>query len=290
MSGFQNLFPVRSVGRLPLLLAATARKHHHILDSIILPEIARRRAAAEKDPKFIPPKDLLQLFCDSSTPEGIKEAPRDVISYIMFVTTVSTFDVALPATNFLYDIASHPKVREKIYQEQQQIIARHGTAFSKEALRDMTYLDACLRETLRLHADAVIVARTAMRDVTLSNGTCIPKGRFCFMHVRAFNRAPKFHKNADEYLPDRTADLPSQRAVTRSPGYVTFGLGRRACPGRFLAVDMLKSLAAWLLRNYDFTIEPGQHTADGTYGSSDHLSAPRPILFTPRDPKSVSST
>ncbi|RKP09096.1 cytochrome P450, partial [Thamnocephalis sphaerospora] len=154
----------------------------------------------------------------------------------------------LPAIHFIYDVASNPEMREKMHKEQQKVLAQHGTAFIKEALQDMTYLDACLRETLRLNTNAVTIYRKTARDMTFSNGVCIPAGRLCFLNMRAVNRSSGAYNSASGHTPDSKV----KKAVEPDFGYVTFGAGRKACPGRFFAVGMLKSLIAWLLRSYDF--------------------------------------
>lgn len=39
--------------------------------------------------------------------------------------------------------------------------------------------------------------------------------------------------------------------ITASPEFLHFGLGRHACPGRFIAMQLLKMDIAYILMNYD---------------------------------------
>ncbi|RKP04569.1 cytochrome P450, partial [Thamnocephalis sphaerospora] len=180
----------------------------------------------------------------------------------------------------LYDIAGNAEMRANLYQEQQDIIAQHGTDFTKEALQDMTFLEACLRETLRVHTNFTFSFRVAMRDVTFSNGKHIPAGRNCIVHTRSENRQPDVHTDAEVYMPERAIGPTGQHlATTPGPGYITFGMGRKICPGRFFAVGMLKVLASMLVRDYDFSTESGTRPANKTHDDGNYLPQPEPILF-----------
>ncbi|RKP09838.1 cytochrome P450, partial [Thamnocephalis sphaerospora] len=115
------------------------------------------------------------------------------------------------------------------------------------------YLEACLRESLRLNTIPLALFRQAVQNVTFANGITIPAGRVCLFNMHAMNHNASVYKDAQAYLPDRSMDQPNLRATTTSPSYVTFGLGRSSCPGRFLAVAEMMAFAAWLLRRYDFS-------------------------------------
>ncbi|RKP07147.1 cytochrome P450 [Thamnocephalis sphaerospora] len=250
---------------------------------MLLPEIARRFAAAADDPKFVAPVDLLQFICDSCSRSSGTNAPKDVINLVMFTIFISLSDITFHGTHFLYDIAGRPEMRAKLYEEQQQIVAKHGTAFTKEALQDMTYMDACLRETLRLHTGATNAARMSLREVTFANGMSIPAGRLCLVHTWAANRRSDYHGAADDYMPERTAGQPGVCASTTGPSYTTFGMGRTPCPGRFFAISEIKSLAAWLLRRYEFATESGRRPGNKTQKFGEYLPVPEPVVFAPRN-------
>ncbi|RKP07871.1 cytochrome P450 [Thamnocephalis sphaerospora] len=197
----------------------------------------------------------------------------------MFIT-LFVVEVTEGATHFLYDIAGYAETRTRLYEEQQQVIAKHGDKITVEALKDMAYLEACLRESLRLNSITQAVYRLAMQDVEFSNGMRIPAGRVCFFNMHAMNRNPEFHQDANEYRPDRIADQPNVRASTITPGFVTFGLGRNACPGRFIAVAEIMTLAAWLLRRYDFTTKSGRRP-ENQMGAT-YRAIEDPVIFTKR--------
>ncbi|RKP07144.1 cytochrome P450 [Thamnocephalis sphaerospora] len=277
-SEFISLFPIKSLGYLLAPLVVDLKRHHRTLDSILIPEIQRRQKAA-KVPGFVPPMDLLQFICELRKDNDELGKPEELVKSVNFMIFASIFDTLFHTTHFFYDIAGLPGMRARMYEEQQQIIAKHGTDFTKEALQDMTYMDACLRETLRLHTNATSTVRMAMREVTFANGLSIPARRLCFVHSRAANRCANTYEAADDYLPERISATPGMRASTTGPGYVTFGMGRTACPGRVFIVSVIKSLAAWTLRHYDFATKSGTRPKSSVQQFGDYLPTPEPILF-----------
>ena len=45
-----------------------------------------------------------------------------------------------------------------------QVIAQHGEEMTEEAVQDMPYARACVKEVLRLHPSVAFVFRRALRD------------------------------------------------------------------------------------------------------------------------------
>lgn len=53
-------------------------------------------------------------------------------------------------TNILANLHNHPAAMQQLRQEQQALLARHGSQLSTGVLREMPYAEAVIRETLRL--------------------------------------------------------------------------------------------------------------------------------------------
>ncbi|RKP09820.1 cytochrome P450 [Thamnocephalis sphaerospora] len=227
------------------------------VETLITPEIIRRHTRSKEDPSYTPPMDVLQLVTNILSKDGELPNIKALGQYAMFCM-IFYGEVIDSILHLVYDIAGHEHIRARLHQEQQQAVAKHGDKITREALSDMTYLDACLRESLRLNSAPIAMFRIAMQDVTFSNGISIPAGRTCFSYTRAANRNPGVYQSADEYLPERAADRPNLRATTTGPSYLALGLGRKSCPGRFIVAAKAMSIAAWLLRRYDFSTVSGR--------------------------------
>jgi len=141
---------------------------------------------------------------------------------------------------------------------------------SMDELVALPYLEAVVRETLRLHAPVPSTIRIAMKDDILPvdtpftdkygvvhNGIKISKGDPIFIPILAINRSEAiWGTDAKEFNPDRWASLPE--ATSQVPGVwghlMTFLGGPRACIGyRFSLVEM-KALLFTLVRAFEFKL------------------------------------
>jgi len=71
----------------------------------------------------------------------------------------------------------------------------------------------------------------------------IPKGTICFQNMRVLNfNTEVFGSNAAEFDPSRYLDKEGRvkgQVGGKEEGHVSFGYGRRMCPGRFVAQGTL---------------------------------------------------
>jgi cytochrome P450 len=99
------------------------------------------------------------------------------------------------------------------------------------------------------------MARKALTNVTLSDGTIIPKGYKVNVESRLHD--PTLYPNPEKFEPDRFLKLRDTGSskwqyITTSPEHMGFGYGRHACPGRFFATNEMKIILAHLLTKYDW--------------------------------------
>ncbi|KIK36433.1 hypothetical protein CY34DRAFT_16395 [Suillus luteus UH-Slu-Lm8-n1] len=139
-----------------------------------------------------------------------------------------------------------------------------------DELVELSYLDAVVRETLRLHAPVPSTVRVAMKDDILPvdtpftdkygvvhDGINVRKGDSIFIPILAINRSEAiWGTDAKEFNPDRWASLPE--VASQVPGVwghlMTFLGGPRACIGyRFSLVEM-KALLFTLVRAFEFEL------------------------------------
>jgi cytochrome P450 len=103
-----------------------------------------------------------------------------------------------------------------------------------------------------------LMNRLALKDVTLSDGTYIPKGAEIIVSARTF-RDDSVYPNADTFDGYRFYNkrkVPGNehryQFVTTSTEHFGFGHGVHACPGRFFAANEVKILLIHLLMKYDW--------------------------------------
>lgn len=95
---------------------------------------------------------------------------------------------------------------------------------------DGDFLNACLRESIRLHAGPILF-RVAMSDQTLRSGVTIRAGGVVWLNIRAGSSDPSiFGADAREFRPFRER---TQGALDHG---LMFGVGRHTCIGKRMAL------------------------------------------------------
>jgi len=113
-----------------------------------------------------------------------------------------------------------------------------------------------------------------MEDMTLSDGTFLPKGTLTVVASSQL-RDPKLYPNPDRFDIYRFYNMRkipgmenTGQFVTTSQDYSAWGHGKHACPGRFLASNTIKIALCHLLIKYDFRLSEGSPTDLVPFGFS----------------------
>ncbi|KAL1847702.1 hypothetical protein Daus18300_013869 [Diaporthe australafricana] len=174
--------------------------------------------------------------------------------------------MAATVTQCLMDLATHPEYAPELLEEIHAVIGRNGGIVDKRALTDMWKLDSFIKETQRLNPpDLTSFQRKALADTTLSNGLRIPKGARIVLPTAAINMDPKFFQDPEtfdgfRYYRLRTATEQARNTnqmVTVGMKDLTWGYGRHACPGRYIAEVALKLLVIEFLLRYEIRLPEG---------------------------------
>lgn len=100
-------------------------------------------------------------------------------------------------------IGNHPDVQEKIMSEQREIYGDSAASdVTKEDLTKMRYLEACLKEGLRLYPSVPIMGRELEEDMTV-DGETVPKGTTAIVATYLMHRNPTVWDEPDAFRPER---------------------------------------------------------------------------------------
>ncbi|KAL2882731.1 hypothetical protein SGCOL_001942 [Colletotrichum sp. CLE4] len=170
-------------------------------------------------------------------------------------------------TQALFELSAHPNYVPELRKEIIDTLVKFDGEFSKAALWDMHKLDSFIRETHRLSSpNLTTLQRRATEDVTLSDGTFIPSGTKLEFPTFAIHRDSEFFDNAAEFdgfrflklRQEHDKDGGKHHYVSARKDMLGWGLGKTACPGRFLADIEIKLIVAFILMNYDIKNPDGQ--------------------------------
>ncbi|CAK1577858.1 unnamed protein product [Parnassius mnemosyne] len=151
-------------------------------------------------------------------------------------------------------IGSYPKVQERIFEELHNVFGEDDRDVTKQDLSRLVYLEAVLKESMRLYSIVPVTARRLDKNVKLKNYT-LTAGRTCLFLIYGIHRHPMWGDDAVEFKPERwldTATLPSCPTV-----FAAFSMGKRVCIGKQFALMSMKTTLSHVLRHYRVK---GDHT------------------------------
>ena len=155
------------------------------------------------------------------------------------------------------ELLQHPETMEKACKELEEVVGKDNIV-EEFHISKLHYLDAILKETLRLHpALPLLVPRSPCTTQTISEYT-IPKGSRVLFNVWAMQRDPEAWENPLEFQPERFL-LDAGRGDFKGNNYsfLPFGSGRRVCPGIPLAEKMVLYVVSTLLHSFEWNIPHG---------------------------------
>ncbi|KAH8651049.1 cytochrome P450 [Xylariales sp. PMI_506] len=235
------------------------RKAHQIMEQAVRErrqQKAELREKGEDDDIF---DDSIEWF--EREAQGNPYEPEIPQIMLSMASTHTSTDLL---SQVITDIAQHPDIIEPLREE--ITMALINGKIEKESLSQMNLLDSVIKESQRMKPLGIIsMLRLALEDVTLSDGTVIPKGEGVAVSMHRM-WDPALHASPhqwDGYRFLRMREASKQAAswaqlVSTSPDHMGFGYGTHACPGRFFAAHAVKSMMAQMLIQYDWRLLPKQ--------------------------------
>ncbi|KAG6465168.1 hypothetical protein O3G_MSEX014974 [Manduca sexta] len=145
-------------------------------------------------------------------------------------------------------LSRYPDVQDKVYNELQKVFNDSDRPVTAKDLTQLHYLEAVIKETLRLYPPGPVTIRKVDKDVTIPSGLTLVKGSSFLFHMWAINRNPQYWgQDADEFKPERFID----GAPVHPAAFSTFSFGPRNCIGYKYAFLSMKTVIANLLRNFE---------------------------------------
>ncbi|CAG2175069.1 unnamed protein product, partial [Oppiella nova] len=178
--------------------------------------------------------------------EFTEEDIREEVDTFMFEGHDTT-SMAISWT--LHLIGLSPHIQRKCHEELDAIFGGTGSdgVINMNDLREMKYLEACIKEALRLFPSVPFVGRHLNED-NIINGYTVPKGVTCLIFLYQVHRDPQCFPQPEVYRPERFLD---NSHMTRHPfAFVPFSAGPRNCIGQKFALLEEKTILATILRHY----------------------------------------
>ncbi|KZO94422.1 cytochrome P450 [Calocera viscosa TUFC12733] len=218
------------------------------------------------------PNDLLQWFLDA--PGGPGPDPNALNITLLGMNFAAIHSSSMTMTHTFYYLAAHPEYATELREEVDERTKEHG--WTRESLDQMHKIDSFVKESMRLTPILVSsVGRRAMKSITLSDGTSLPKGAHIYANLWGTQHDPALWSDPETFDPWRFSRASAAGEggaknlfTTPTPEFLFWGYGEHICPGRFFAAQSIKLMLAHIVTSYDVKLRDGEGRPANTFFSN----------------------
>ncbi|KAH9917067.1 cytochrome P450 monooxygenase [Fomitopsis serialis] len=160
---------------------------------------------------------------------------------------------------FILVAVQHPDVFRKAREEVDRVVGDARLPdFGDRA--SLPYLECIIREVYRWCPAVTTSAPHQVAEDDVYRGYYIPKGSTVITNLWAIFRDPEVYPEPDVFRPERFLEIDADAdADLKDPKKLVFGFGRRICPGRYFADDMVWLAAACIVATLDVDKTRDEH-------------------------------
>lgn len=214
--------------------------------------------------------DMLLYMSDNLTKLTIENIQEEVDTFMF-----EGHDTTAAATNWaIHLIGANPQVQAKVHDEMDRVFGNDRQRdITSEDLKELKYLENCVKEALRLFPSVPAFTRGIKEDMKIGDYT-IPAGTTIVIVTTMLHRDPEVFPNPEEFDPDR---FSLENAKGRHPySYVPFSAGPRNCIGQKFAMMEEKVILAHVFRNFEVK---STQTRDGLRPYGDIILRPENGIY-----------
>ncbi|WKY11914.1 hypothetical protein Q1695_003468 [Nippostrongylus brasiliensis] len=173
------------------------------------------------------------------------ELPMDGVQEEVDTFTFEGHDTTSASINwFLHLMGANPHIQEKVHREIDEVLGEADRCVTYEDLGSFKYLEACIKETLRLYPSVPLIARQVVEDVKLKDHI-LPAGTGVVVVPSMVHRDPNYWDDPEVFRPERFIDGELKHPYA----YIPFSAGSRNCIGQRFAIMEEKCILALLMRH-----------------------------------------
>ncbi|XP_010502915.2 PREDICTED: cytochrome P450 705A5-like [Camelina sativa] len=228
-------------------------------------------------------KDMMDLLLEAFRDEHAeyKISRKQIKSLFVEIFLGGTDTSAQTVQWIMAELINKPSIIEKIREEIDSVVGK--TRLIKETdLPKLAYLQVVVKEGLRMHPPSPLVVRTFQESCEVK-GFYMPEKTMLVINVYALMRDPESWDDPNEFKPERF--LPSSKSKQdeeKEQGlkYLSFGAGRRGCPGSNLAYLFVGLPVGVMVQCFDWKIKEDKVNMEETTAGM-NLAMAHPFKCTP---------
>ncbi|XP_051137843.1 (S)-N-methylcoclaurine 3'-hydroxylase isozyme 1-like [Andrographis paniculata] len=177
----------------------------------------------------------------------------------------STDSVTTITIWLLVEMIKNEEILQKVRKEITDQAVEAGNTISEPGLAQCEYLQACIKEALRLHTPSPVVVPRLASKASIINGYTIPKNTIVLINLWAIHTDPGMWEDPLMFKPDRFLNSPIAFKGGAIDGahfeYMPFGGGSRTCPGSEICRKGVQLMTACLVHYFDWRVPDGNDRA-----------------------------
>ncbi|XP_060211636.1 probable (S)-N-methylcoclaurine 3'-hydroxylase isozyme 2 [Lycium barbarum] len=187
-------------------------------------------------------------FADALVKNGYTDTQIDAL-------LVETFGAGTESTTatsewMLVELLRNRQALQKLKDELEEVVGGKNVIRESD-LPNLPYLEACFKETLRLHPPGPLLLPHRAVQTCEVMGYRIPKDTQVMVNMWAIARDPKNWDYPSSFKPERFLNSKMDY-IGRYFEYIPFGSGRRMCAGQPLASRFVPLVVASLIHEFDW--------------------------------------
>ncbi|KAK9099682.1 hypothetical protein Scep_023112 [Stephania cephalantha] len=193
------------------------------------------------------------------------EISEENVLYIVENINVAAIETTLWSMEWaIAELVNHPHVQHKIRDEISTVL--QADSLTESNLYKLPYLQATIKETLRLHSPIPLLVPHMNLEEAKLGGYTIPKGSKVVVNAWWLSNNPEWWENPTEFRPERFLEEEGgTKAVAGGKvdfRFLPFGVGRRSCPGIILALPILGLVVGKLVSKFELKAPHGVENID----------------------------
>ncbi|NUP06230.1 MAG: cytochrome P450 [Polyangiaceae bacterium] len=204
---------------------------------------------------------FIQLAREGAYPSDAQNLQEGVVNFFFTAHDVLTSSTAW----CLHLLSKHPEIQSRL---RASLSAQSDGPLDRRALDDNAELGRVICEALRLFPGYALFGRTTQADMPIG-GYMVPRGTMLIVSPFVIHRLERHYENAGSFDPDRWRGKSTAPISAMAVGqYMPFGAGARGCLASHLAVPIMKTLVARVIRRFELVAHPTHEPKIAYWGTS----------------------
>ncbi|XP_049411732.1 probable (S)-N-methylcoclaurine 3'-hydroxylase isozyme 2 [Solanum stenotomum] len=190
-------------------------------------------------------------FVDALVKNGFTD--KHVNALLVEIFGAGTESTTATSEWMLVELLRNPQALQKLRDEISQVVGGGKGIIKESDLPSLPYLDACFKETLRLHPPGPLLLPHRAVQTCEVMGYRIPRNTQVLVNMWAIARDSKIWDDPSSFKPERFINSKFDNKGQKFE-YLPFGSGRRICAGEPLASRFIPLAVASLIHKFDWIL------------------------------------